>query len=138
MLLTELLEEEVDDIASLVAGLILHMVLIRQGFGLLVRSYCAEINTRVFLDSVDHRHAAEGLFHINDGAVVTDDRTAADLLRQIAEHALRQLHHALVVRVSLVELHQGKLRVVAGIHALVAEHAADLIDPLQTADDQSL
>ena len=44
----------------------------------------------------------------------------------------------MVVGVGLVELHEGELGVVAGVKALIAENAADLIDALETADDQAL
>ena len=42
------------------------------------------------------------------------------------------------IGVGLVELHRGELRVVLGVHTLVAENAADLIHPLHAAHDEPL
>ena len=54
------------------------------------------------------------------------------------EERLGEIHHAVIVGVGLIELHHSELRVVAGVHALVAEDAADLVDLLEPADDQAL
>ena len=56
----------------------------------------------------------------------------------MAEHVFREVHHAVVVGVRLIELHERKLRIVARVDTLIAEHSADLVDALQPADDQSL
>ncbi len=44
----------------------------------------------------------------------------------------------MVVGEGLVGFHGSELRVMGGIHALIAEDTADLIDPFKTADDQTL
>ena len=56
----------------------------------------------------------------------------------LGDQLLGQLHHALVIGISLVKLQQGEFRVVLDRHAFVAELAADLVDPLKAADDQAL
>ena len=56
----------------------------------------------------------------------------------MAEHVLRQLHHAVIVRIRLIKLHKREFRVMARINAFVAEYAADLINSLETADNQAL
>ena len=63
---------------------------------------------------------------------------AQDLLGRAGEDALRDVHHAVEVGVGLIELTGGELRVVLGVHALVAEDAADLIHSLQAAHDEPL
>ena len=63
---------------------------------------------------------------------------AENFLRGARENALQNVHHAVKVRERLVELAGGELGVVLGVHALVAENAADLVHALQTADDQAL
>ena len=63
---------------------------------------------------------------------------AEDFLRGARENALQNVHHAVKVRERLIELAGGELGVVLGVHALVAENAADLVHALQTADDQAL
>ena len=54
------------------------------------------------------------------------------------DHVLGDVHHALIVGVGLIQLDGGEFRVVTGVHALVAEDAADLVHALETADDQAL
>ena len=46
-------------------------------------------------------------------------------------------HDFAVITEGLIELHHGELGIVAGADALVAEHAANLVDALHTADDES-
>ncbi len=53
-------------------------------------------------------------------------------------HILGNVHHALIIGVCLIQLDGGELRVMTGVHALVAEDTADLVDVLETADDQTL
>ena len=69
---------------------------------------------------------------------IIDLRAAAYLLRQITEHALGELHHSVVVCVCLVELHKCELRVMLGVYTFVSEYTADLVDSLESADDESL
>ena len=54
------------------------------------------------------------------------------------DHILGNVHHAVVIGVCLVQLDGGELRVVLGVHALVAENTADLIYLLKAAHDQAL
>ena len=138
LVLAELVEEEVDDVALLVAVLIFDVALVGQLLGLFVGGDLVEVDAGLFLDGVDHGQAAEGLAEVDLGAVVGDGGGAADLLGQEAVHVLGQVHHAVVVGVGLVELHEGELGIVAGVKTLVAEDAADLIDPLESADDEAL
>ena len=56
----------------------------------------------------------------------------------MAVQVLGEIHHAVVIGVCLIQLHQGKLGVMSGVQSLVTEYTADLIDALQAADDQSL
>ena len=63
---------------------------------------------------------------------------AEDLLGGAGEDTLENIHHAVKVCVCLIELTGRELRVVLGVHALVAEDAADLVHALNTADNQAL
>ncbi len=56
----------------------------------------------------------------------------------VGHQLLGEGHDVAVVGVGLVELEHRELGVVAGREALVAEHPADLEDPLEAADDQAL
>ena len=56
----------------------------------------------------------------------------------MAVQILGQIHHPVIIGIRLVQLHQSKLRVMAGIQSLVAEHPSDLIDLREPADNQPL
>ena len=63
---------------------------------------------------------------------------AQDLLRGAGENALQNVHHAVQIGKSLIQLAGGELRVMLGVHALVAEDASHLVYPLHAAYDQAL
>ena len=50
---------------------------------------------------------------------------------------LCQIHHTIVIRVCLIELHQSKLRIVTGIKSLIAEYPPDLVYTLHSSDNQT-
>ena len=56
----------------------------------------------------------------------------------VGDEVLGEVHHVVVVGERLVRLEHRELGVVAGVDALVAEHPADLEDPLEAADDEPL
>ena len=138
LFLAILFKEQIDDVAALMARFVLNVMLVRDLLGVLVGADVGKVHTAVHFDGLDHGQAGEGLFHVDDGIVIGDDRAAADFAGKVAEHTLGQFHHALVIGIGLIQLHEREFRVVAGIYALIAEHAPDLIDALQTADDEAL
>src|SRR5699024_3930398 len=87
---------------------------------------------------VTHRPAPEPRPQVDLPAVPFHLRSAHHLQGDFADHRLGQVHDLVVGDVGLVELDHGALGVVPGRHALVAEVAVDLVDPLQTSDDQPL
>ena len=56
----------------------------------------------------------------------------------VAEQPLDEVHHPVVVLVRHVKLHDRELRVVGAVHALVPEVPAELVHPVEAADDQAL
>ena len=76
--------------------------------------------------------------HIDLLALVGDLQAAADLEGQALVHFLDQIHHAVEVGECLVQLDGRELGVMLGIHALVAEDAANLIHAVHAAHDQAL
>ena len=58
--------------------------------------------------------------------------------RGFAQHVLGEIHDFLIARIRLIQLEHGELGVVPGRHAFVAEIPVDLVDALETADDQAL
>ena len=114
------------------------MMRVRGCSGFFQRVDLVEVDAGILLDGIHHGDSGKRLAEIHLDAVVRDRRGSEHFLRDIAVHVLGQIHHAVVIRVRLVQLHEGEFRVVAGVQTFVAEHSADLIDPLQSADDQPL
>ena len=137
MFLYKLLEEQVQDISLLMALLKLYVMLFRKGSGLLQCLHLIPVHACVFLHRVDHGHPGKRLAQIHLYPVVNDLGGSQNFLRHMAVQVLRQVHHAVVIGISLIQLHQGKFRIVSGVQSLVAEDTADLIDPLQSAYDQT-
>ena len=138
MLLHELLEEQVQDVALLVTLLKLDVFLLCSRAGLLQAVNLVKVHAGVFLNRVYHGHPGKGLSQIHLDAVVNDGGGSQNLLGHVTIQILRQIHHAVVIGVGLVKLHQSKLRIVTGVYALVPEHAADLVNTLQATYDQPL
>ena len=90
-------------------------------------------------DQLHHRGARPRFGEIDRRARDVDDGVAAERGARGRDHqVLGELHHLVVVTKRLVRLEHRELGVVAGVDALVAEHAADLEHPLEAADDEPL
>ena len=70
LLLTELLEEQVHDVALLVALLVLYVMLVSDLLRLSVISNLVKINTCIFLDSVNHSQTLKRLAKVDLDSVV--------------------------------------------------------------------
>ena len=138
LLLTELLEEQVHDVALLVALLILDLVGVRRSAGLLQGVYLLKINAAVLLDRVYHSDAGKRLGQIHLNAVISNLGGAQHSLGHMAIHPLGQVHHTVIIGICLVQLHQGEFRVMASIYTFVTEHTPDFIHTLQAAYNQPL
>ena len=103
-----------------------------------------KINAGFFLDGIFHGQAAERLTQINLLACpilfisIINGCASTDLLRQITEHTLCQLHHTIIVCVCLIQFHQGEFRIMSLIKAFIPENTSDLVYPLQSSDNQTL
>ena len=85
-----------------------------------------------------HRHAGPSGSQVDLLPLPLHLIGAQDLLGGGGEQVLEQIHHVVEIGVGLVELHGGELRIVLRVHALIAENAADLIHPVQTAHNETL
>src|SRR5690606_32439517 len=63
--------------------------------------------------------------------LVFDIRAAEKSPRRLPHEPLGQRHHVLIVRVSLIELEDRKLRIVTGGHPFVAKRTPDLVNALE-------
>ena len=108
------------------------------GHGRLVAVDGHEVHPQVLLDRLGHGQPGPARGQADLLPLPGDLIGPQDLLGGGGEEGLKQVHHVVEVGIGLIELHGGKLRVVLGIHALVAENATDLVHPLQAAHDQAL
>ena len=110
---------------------------LRAGDGVLVRLPVAEVHAAVLLHGVDHGQALP-VAQIDLVTLIRHDEAAADILRDLLHHVLDKVHHAVEIRIGLIKLDGGELRVVLRVHALVAEDTADLIHAVHAADNEAL
>ena len=113
------------------------MVLLCGSDGILVGLPVVEIHAGILLDRFDHGQALP-VAHVDLLALIGDDHAAADLLSQTLVQLFDQVHHAVEVGEGLIQLDGGELGVVLGVHALVAEDAAHLIDAVHAAHNEAL
>ncbi len=106
--------------------------------GLLVVGDGGKVHAHILPDGVDHSQALPAGGQIDVRTQPLDLVRAQNLLGGGGQDALGDVHHVVEVGIGLIELDGGKLRVVLGIHALVAEDAADLIHPLKAAHSEPL
>ena len=132
------LKEEVEDVPFLVAFLVLDSLFLGNGPSFFQGVDFVEVYTGVFLYCVHHGDSLKGFAQIHFHSVVGDGSGTKHRLSHMTVKVFGKIHHAVVVGVSLVQLHQGKFRIVTGIQTFVAEHPADLINSFQAADDQPL
>ncbi len=71
-------------------------------------------------------------------AVIGELGRAENLLRGVAEHLFNEAHDLLIIEVSAIELKLGEFRVVLVGDAFIAEVAADFINAVEAADEQTL
>ncbi len=98
----------------------------------------ADLGAAVLGDQLGHGGPPPGRGQVEGPAVVFDDSRAGHVDRRGGQQLLGEGHHVAVVGVGPVQLEHRELGVVAGRHPLVAEHPADLEDPLHAAHDQAL
>ena len=119
------------------ACLKLDMALLRESLRLLVGGNLIKIDAGVLLHGLHHGETRERLAEVNLVLTVLDHGRAAHFLREEAEHGLGQLHHSVVIGVCLVQLHERKLGIVAGVDTLVAEHAANQVRRRSVSSDKA-
>src|SRR5256885_2725948 len=133
--LNQLLEQLGDESAPSQPGLGIDVVLLDQA---LERRHIglAHVLTDDRADRLHHFDPFERPRERDFLTLVLDRGRALHPLDQVNHERLGQLHHALHVGVGLVELEHRVLRAMPLIHALVAEDAADLVDPVVAAANQ--
>ena len=138
MILYKFLKEKVQNIALLVAFLVLNMMLVCSFSCLFQSMNFIKIYTGIFLNSVKHSDTLKRLAKIHLNTIVYDFRCAQNSLSNITVKILCQIHHAVIICICLVKLHQCKFWIMTGIKTLVTEYAANLIYFFKSAYDQAL
>ena len=138
VMLCELFEEEVKDIALLMALLKFYALLLCDCSRFFKSCDLIEVNTGVLLYRIKHCDTLEGLSEIHLNAVICDSSCAENLLCYVTVKVLCEVHHTVIVCICLIELHKCELGVMSCINTLVTEYSADLVYLFHTADDKSL
>ena len=154
MLLTQLVEQRADALAVIGAAAqhLAQLALARQQPGLLqprgrglgiVQHLHGERRRDADLGAgphhrLAHRDARPGRRHVDGLPLPADLQSPADLLGELDHQLLGQVHQRLVGGVGHVELAHAELGVVLAREPLVAEGAADLVDPVIAAHQQPL
>ena len=102
MLFRVLLKEQIQNIALAVALLILNMVLLRQLSGLLHRLHLIPVHTGILFHRVHHGDPAEGLAQIHLHSVIHNGGGSQHFFRHIPVQILCQVHHSVIIGISLV------------------------------------
>ena len=138
VLLCKLLKEQIQDIALLMAPLKLHSLFLGNSSCLLQGMNLVKINSGILLYRVHHGDAGKRLAQIHLHAFISNGGGTKHLLSHKTVQLLGQVHHPVVIRIRLIQLHQGELRVVPGIQTLVAEYTPNFINPLKSAYNKPL
>ena len=157
LMLAEFIKKEIFDIAFFVMWLIGNLLFICHLFCRLCVRNLIKVNATGFLDRLYHGDPAKRFAKINDdrflilsccfGLVlvsflrripVNNGGCPEHFFCHMAVHGFRQIHHAVIIGVGLIKLHQCKFRIVLGVQPLIPEDAADLVNPLHASDNQSL
>ena len=96
-----------------------------------------KIHTGIFLHCSYHGHALKRLAKVYHFLAVRHGSRAAHFFRHMAEHIFRQIHHTVIIRICLIEFHQGKFRIMSCIQTFVTEYTSDFVDSLHSAHNQS-
>ena len=108
------------------------------GYGLLVGGNGHKVDAAILLDGLVHRHTGPAGGQVDFFSLPLHLVSTQDLLGSGGKQILEQVHHVVEVGISLVQLDGSKLRVVLGVHPLVAEDAPDLVYPVHAAYDEPL
>ncbi len=97
-----------------------------------------KIHAAVLFYRVNHGNPGKRLSKIHFFSLINNFRRPQNLLRHIAVKILGQIHHPVIIGVSLIQFHQGKFRIMPGVKPFVTENPSDFINPFQPADNQPL
>ena len=89
-------------------------------------------------DRVMHRDVTPGLAEVDFAAPPVGDDPAAERVSGFQHELFCDFRHPVVVGIGRVELEHREFGIVRRVDALVAEIAADLVDPLDAADHEPL
>ncbi len=108
------------------------------GHGLRVVGDGTKVHTGILLHGIYHSQARPAGGQVHFLAHPLRFIGTQKLLGGGGDQSLGNVHHPVEIRECLIQLHGGKLRIVLGDHALVAEDAADFVHPVHSSHNQPL
>ena len=138
VMLTELFKEQVQNIAFLMTLFEFYMFLFCNRSCFFQSVNLIPVNTCIFLYRIYHGNTLERFSKIHLDTIVHNFCSSKNFLCYIAIHILCQIHHTMIIRICLIQLHQSEFRIMSGIQTFITEYTTNLIHTLQTAYDQSL
>ena len=137
VLFYEFFEEQVQDIAFYMTFFIFYMMFVSDSLCFCCISYLVEVYAGEFFNGVNHSLSCERFAQIQFVTAVNHFCGTQYVLRNGTEHFFCDVHHAVIVCVSLIQFHQGKFWVMTNGDTFVTEYTADFIHTFKTADDQT-
>ena len=138
MFLYILFKEQVQDISLFMSFFKFDIMLFCDYSRLLKILYFIPVNACIFLNRINHCNTLKRLPEIHLDSLIYDMSCSKNFLCNKTVQVLCQIHHAMVICICLVKLHQSKLRIMSCIKAFITEYTTNLVYLLKTSNDQSL
>ena len=138
MMLNIFLEEEVEDVASLMSCFKLDAFFLSDSLSFFICLDFIEVHACILLNSVNHCDSFKRLAKIHFDTIVNNLSGTKNCLCNMTVKIFCKVHHAMVVSVSLIEFHQSELGIMSCIKTFVTEYSADFVYSFHTANDKSL
>ena len=114
-----------------------NFLFLSQGSSFFKAHILPEVNTRNFLDGVNHVNAFKRFVDFDFSSLVVDWSISIYRDSCMLDNAFSQVHDILEICIGLVNLDRSKFWIVSCIHSFVTEDTANLINSLHTTDDET-
>ena len=114
-----------------------NFLFLSQGSSFFKAHILPEINTRNFLDGINHVNAFKWFVDLDFSPLVVDWSISINRNGCMLDNTFRQVHDILEICIGLVNLNGSELWIVSCVHSFVTEDTANLINSLHTTNDKT-